>query len=125
MKVLFASPDRDLLSGYRAVLEVMGHTVATAFDGAQIPDLIASDAPDVAVMDETLPRFAADGILCALRERHIPSILLSAREPDAVCGSGTFRPDAYLFFPFAPGELIATIGQAAENAGGERRTGDG
>ncbi|MBR4211967.1 MAG: hypothetical protein IKR84_06240, partial [Oscillibacter sp.] len=69
MRLLLADSDRDMLSAYRRLLQLSGHTAATAFDGVQVLQLLDAASFDLAIVNERLPRIAHERILDGLRGR--------------------------------------------------------
>ena len=121
MRILFASPDRDLLECYRRILEAdLGETV-TAFDGTQAASLLASERFDAAVLDSEIPRIACGTLAARMRERDLPVVVLT-KDPVTVRLLAEEAPaNAYLPFPFLPEELESLIRDTLEKAAsGER-----
>ena len=105
MRLLLADSDRDMLSAYGRLMEMSGHTAATAFDGVQVLQLL-DDAPfDLAVVNERLPRIPHERILGDLRRHGVPVIALldGPLHSNRLCGAEL--ANAYLTFPFFPSEL--------------------
>ena len=110
-KVLVVDDDetvRVLLTRY---LEMEGFAVAQVSDGGGALAAIASENPDLVLLDLMLP--AQDGldILTRLRrDSQVPVILLTARggEADRILGL-KLGADDYVVKPFSPGELAARI----------------
>lgn len=105
MRVLFADSDRDLLSGYQRLMETEGYTVDTAFDGTQALELLGTGAYDLVILNERLPR-AAHGQLME-RTGQTPVIVLLDSQVDLRHLCQRKLPEAYLSFPFSPGDLTA------------------
>ena len=49
MNILLADSNRDLLQSYQKLLTLDGHTVTTAFDGAQAAALLEPGKYDIAI----------------------------------------------------------------------------
>ena len=119
MRLLLADSDRDMLSAYRRLLQLSGHTAATAFDGVQVLQLLDAASFDLAIVNERLPRIAHERILDGLRGRGIPVVVLlnGPLHSNRLCGAGW--ANAYLNFPFFPSELSAVV----EDVSGKARDG--
>ena len=83
-------------------------------DGGDVLRLAAEFKPDVIVMDVNMPNVGGFDALSSLksddRTRHIPVVLLTARqqEADIMKGFG-LGADDYIVKPFSPMELVARI----------------
>jgi DNA-binding response OmpR family regulator len=92
-------------------LEREGYTTRQASAGKAALDLIASERPDLIVLDVMLPEIDGFSILRELRKHaDIPVILLTARteETDRVLGL-ELGADDYVVKPFSPRELAARV----------------
>ena len=52
MNILLADSDRDFLQCYQKLLTMDGHTVTTAFDGAQTLSLLGPEKYDIAILQK-------------------------------------------------------------------------
>jgi len=111
LRLLLIEDNLPLASAIVDMLESHGHVVEFAADGVSGLRMALATAPDVLVLDVGLP--GMDGItLCqrlrAQAERHVPVLMLTARDTiaDKLDGfsSGT---DDYLVKPFDDAELLA------------------
>ena len=119
MNILLADSDRDLLQCYRKLLTMDGHTVTTAFDGAQVVSLLGPEKFDMAILEEDLPRIKLDQLLQALNRDHIPVIVLAGEIVTVKTLLGSALPNAYLSFPFLPADLKQIMGEVAEKTRSE------
>lgn len=118
MRILFATPDRDLSECYKRLLdESLGETV-TAFDGAQVMNLIAAESFDAAVIDRGIPRVGIKTLTAKIKEKGIPVIALSDEPPSARRLAEEPLPSACLSYPFDSKKLCAVITDAAGMAAG-------
>ena len=69
-KVLVVDDNRDAASSLVTLLELMGHDVRVAFDGAQGLDIAAEFHPDIALLDLGMP--GMDGLQVCRRMREVP-----------------------------------------------------
>jgi DNA-binding response OmpR family regulator len=95
-------------------LRMEGYEVATALDGEQAIEKVASERPDLIVLDIMMPKL--DGYDACRRLKanpetnHIPVILLSAkgRNVDQKMGIDAGADD-YITKPFSPRKLVEKI----------------
>jgi DNA-binding response OmpR family regulator len=110
-KVLIVEDAPEFLAMLVPLLEGEGHTVRTAGDGNTAVDMARSFAPDVIVLDLTLP--GKDGLEVCREVRSFSEayiIMLTARtdEVDRVVGLEVGADD-YVTKPFSPRELVARV----------------
>ena len=114
MNVLLADSNRDLLQCYQKLLTMDGHTVTTAFDGAQVVSLLGPEKFDLAILEEDLPRIERNQLLQALNRDRIPVIVLAGGIATVKMLLGSALPNAYLFFPFLPADVRQVMREVAE-----------
>ena len=107
--VLIIEDDTRLANWVRVYFERAGFSAQIALDGESGLDLARNLAPDLVVLDLTLPRL--DGVeLCRILrlESDVPIIMLTAREAhtERITGLDTGADD-YIVKPFDPEEVIA------------------
>ena len=108
-KVLVIEDDTRIATWVRVYFERAGFSTHVAHDGESGLALARNLAPDLVVLDLTLPRL--DGVdLCRILrlESDVPIIMLTAREAHAerIAGLDTGADD-YIVKPFDPEEVIA------------------
>lgn len=94
-----------------AYLDREGFNTIEAVDGAGALDCVATDRPDLIILDVMLPKLDGYSVLADLRKRtNVPVILLTARteEVDRVLGL-ELGADDYVVKPFSPRELVARV----------------
>jgi two-component system, OmpR family, phosphate regulon response regulator PhoB len=99
---------REVVTAY---LERDGFGVHAEPDGAKALEYLATESPDLVVLDVMLPQVDGLQILAKLRAvSDVPVILLTARteEPDRVMGL-ELGADDYVTKPFSPRELAARV----------------
>jgi CheY-like chemotaxis protein len=111
---------RDLVS-FR--LRKAGHRVLTAESGAEALELVETrGAPDVAVLDVTMPGMSGLELLPAMRSRDglagMPAVFLSGRVDHADVEAGRALDATYLTKPFSGVALVNAIARACEDDGG-------
>jgi len=112
--ILVADGDPKFLRFVAVNLELAGYEVITAVDGQEALTRTASAAPDLVLLDLTLPRL--DGVQVCRRLRvdprtaHVPVIFVTGRSlvGDRVLGLAAGADD-YVVRPFDPDELIARV----------------
>jgi len=109
--VLLVDDEKRIREVVEYALVKSGFRVTALSEGEPVLDLLASDAPDLVVLDITLP--GMDGLeLCRrIRARGTtPILFLSARsdEVDRIVGL-ELGADDYLVKPFSPRELVARV----------------
>ncbi len=103
MKILFASPDRDLLSAYGILLSDKDNEVEKAFDGTFVLSKIEDGKPDLMILSSDVPRVDSVKIQQLCKSRQIPVILLLDRKPRSP--ETVENASEYLIMPFSPREL--------------------
>lgn len=109
--VLVIDDEPQILWALRAGLERAGFRVSTAASGEDGLDLLASEQPDLLVLDLALPGLDGFEVCRQLREwSRIPTIVLSVREEGAdKIRALNLGADDYLTKPFNLDELVARI----------------
>ena len=107
--VLIIEDDRRIASWVKVYFERAGYSAEVTHDGESGLALARDLAPDLVILDLTLPRL--DGVdLCRIlrRESDIPIIMLTARETPAERITGLDSgADDYIVKPFNPKEVVA------------------
>jgi two-component system, OmpR family, alkaline phosphatase synthesis response regulator PhoP len=119
-RILVVEDNANLAFGLSTSLELEGHQVVVARDGAAGLRAAREHAPDLVILDLMLPEMDGYRVLKALREegREVPVLILTARgaESDKVLG---FRlgADDYVTKPFGLLELLARVGALLRRTG--------
>jgi DNA-binding response OmpR family regulator len=110
LRILLVEDQAELAASIIDFLEGQGHRLDYAADGRQGLDLALAGTYDVVLLDLRLPRL--DGLdvcreLRATAERHLPILMLTARDTldDKIAGFDAGADD-YLTKPFALEELL-------------------
>jgi two-component system, OmpR family, response regulator MprA len=112
VKILVVDDEPAVRSALERALRSQGYRVATAVDGQDGLERIASETPDLVVLDVLMPRL--DGLRTCRELRaagdRTPVLMLTARDAvgDRVEGLDAGADD-YLVKPFALDELLARI----------------
>jgi len=110
--VLLIEDNQDLAYGLRNNLEIEGHQVDVAGDGAAGLARVRQREPDLIILDLMLPGLDGFRVLRTLRDEghHFPILILTARgdESDKVRGL-RLGADDYVTKPFGVLELLARV----------------
>jgi DNA-binding response OmpR family regulator len=122
--ILIVDDDPGLRALLAATLELEGHVVMTAADGAIALDVIQEREPLLILLDKSMPRLDGPGFVRELRARGFttPIVVISGSD-----GAGLFARDikAFSFIrkPFKVPQLIATVEDLISRFGDNRRDG--
>lgn len=113
-KILICDDDPLLLELIEFRLEAKGYAVIRAVDGAEALAKVASESPDLVVLDAMMPKVDGFEVLAQIRadpaKAGIPIVMLTARKRESDIVSALERgADDYLVKPFIPEELFARI----------------
>ncbi len=109
-KILAVDDEKAIVRLVQVNLEREGYEVVTAYDGREALEKVASERPDLVVLDVMMPYMDGFEVLQQLRKdpntRDIPVIMLTAKAQDADVFRGwQSGVDCYLTKPFNPMEL--------------------
>lgn len=110
-RILLVDDDAGLASMLGEILQLHGFEVADATSGEAALGQVASNPPDLVVLDVMLPGISGFEVLARMRRTSdVPVIMLTARGAEAERIAGlTGGADDYLAKPFNPLELVARI----------------
>src|SRR5881296_1258881 len=97
-----------------SILRTAGHEVVSYADGEGLEDKLATELPDVLLLDVVMPKRNGYEILRHLkkdeRTRHTPVVLVTCRneESDRIWGKRQ-GADEYVTKPFTPSELLTVV----------------
>ena len=119
-RILVIEDEPQMLLGLRDNLELEGYEVVTAADGEDGLSKAISTAPDLVILDITLPRKNGFEVCRELRARANPTpvVMLTARsqETEKVLGL-ELGADDYVTKPFSIVELLARIRAVLRRSG--------
>ena len=117
-RVLVVDDEASIRSSLRMILQHAGYQFLEAASGQEALDRIASDAPEVVVLDIKMP--GMDGFELARRVKQIadlPIIVLSAVDAsEAKVNALELYAEDYVTKPFDPDELVARIQRVLRRA---------
>lgn len=111
-KLMIVDNEVDLLAELKPLMERSGYQVISAINGEQALELIASEKPDLIVLDMLMPRLDGRDVLRRLRQagNWTPVILLTkVNTPAERVLTLQEGADDYLNKPFDPLELVARV----------------
>jgi two-component system alkaline phosphatase synthesis response regulator PhoP/two-component system response regulator VicR len=129
-RILAVDDEKAIVRLVQVNLEREGYDVVTAYDGREALEKVASERPDLIVLDVMMPYMDGFEVLQQLKKepdtRDIPVIMLTAKAQDADVFRGwQSGVDCYLTKPFNPMELKAFVKRVfkslEDEAQGERR----
>ena len=110
--ILIAEDDRRVRESLDRALRLEGYAVVTVPDGAAALEAHAREAPDLMLLDVSMPNVDGLTVCRTIRSRghDTPVLMLTARHevPDRVAGLDAGADD-YLVKPFALEELLARV----------------
>ncbi len=111
-EILIVEDDEAIATGLALNLKIEGYTSSVVTDGVAALERIASDPPDLVLLDISLPRMNGLDVLRELRAEgnHVPVIILSARQEEFDKVSALrLGADDYVTKPFGLAELLARM----------------
>ena len=112
--VLIADDDPNILRALGFLIRHQGYSVRTVTDGQEALDAIATDRPDLLLIDLMMPRANGLEVCKAMRadpaHRNLRIILLTARGSDGERAAGlAMGADAHITKPFAIGDVVDCV----------------
>lgn len=114
IKILIVDDEPDVVMLIERTLKSEGFHVVCAYDGIGALDLVASEKPDLILLDIMMPMMSGyevcEQIKADPETQHIPVVCLSsAHTPDARAQSLRVGALTLITKPFMPAELIAQV----------------
>ncbi len=114
VRVLIADPDEYLLDHYRNYLEQHSFEVATATTGVECVERLRECAPDVLVLEPSIPWGWGDGVLAMMHEESdiplVPVIVLTyGRDRSVLYQLAPYKIDDYQVKPLRANRLAQRI----------------
>jgi DNA-binding response OmpR family regulator len=126
-RILVVDDDEDIRGLLRTLLERAGYLVDAAPDGKAALRQFYAAAPDLVILDVTMPELDGWGTLERIRDlSDVPVMMLTARtaELEKVRGLSAGADD-YVPKPFGRQELLARVQALLRRAGGTAKTVEG
>ena len=106
-----AQADRSMIE---SILKTAGHQVLTYSDGERLEENLATELPDVLLLDVVMPKRNGYELLRRLkkdeRTRHTPVVLVTCRDQDSDRLWGKRQgADDYVTKPFTSAELLRVV----------------
>src|SRR5947209_707930 len=121
--ILVVDDEPDILTLVQLNLELDGHTVVTAGNGAEALELIADEVPDLRLLDLMMPEVDGWTVLETIKAaadldvNRIPVLMLTANDAaDARIRGGIEGAIKYLTKPFSPNDLRKDVNDALNGA---------
>lgn len=115
-RILVVDDDPAIRQLLTDVLEIEGHEVRTAADGADAVRALDAVRPDFVVLDVMMPQLDGYGVLRHIRGQEgdpVPVLMLTAAaEPGAAARAWADGVDFYLAKPFVMDDMINLINDA-------------
>ncbi len=113
-RVLVVDDEPNIVLSLEFLMEQSGFEVATAGDGETALELIAQHAPDLVLLDISLPGLSGFDVLSQLRAQpqhaRLPIIMLTAHGREVEKEKGmALGADDYITKPFSTRELVAKV----------------
>ena len=126
-RILVVDDDRSLLELLTDYLGRLGHEVAAFPDGQRALACLGDAAPDIVLLDVTMPGLDGWQVLHRIRAvSPVPVIMLTARGDESEVLRGfAGGADDYVTKPFSFAQLAARIKAVLDRASPERRDGAG
>ena len=119
-KVLIVDDEPSIIVALQFLMEQNGYETAIAFSGVEAMELIASDRPDLILLDIMLPVIDGFEVCQRVREnlewRDIRIVMLTALGNEANIAKGlALGADAYITKPFSNTEVVAKVKELLES----------
>src|SRR5436309_7052770 len=121
--ILVVDDEPDIRTLVQLNLELDGHTVVTAANGAEALELVADDVPDMMLLDLMMPEVDGWTVLETIKAaadldvNRIPVLMLTANDAaDAKIRGGIEGAIRYLTKPFSPNQLRRDVLEALAGA---------
>jgi len=119
-KILIVDDEPSIIVALQFLMEQNGYETMIAFSGVEAMELIASDRPDLILLDIMLPVIDGFEVCQRVREnlewRDIRIVMLTALGNEANIAKGlALGADAYITKPFSNTEVVAKVRELLES----------
>jgi two-component system alkaline phosphatase synthesis response regulator PhoP len=120
-KILVVDDDPDILDAVSMILETQGYELVFAHDGAECLDKLASEKPDLLILDLLMPKTDGFAVYRELQSpkwseyRDMPILILSSVREEAsrrryeLETGQALKPDEYIEKPIMPGVILNCV----------------
>jgi two-component system alkaline phosphatase synthesis response regulator PhoP len=110
-KILIADDDDNVAFLLKDILEIEGHTVVTAADGAAALDVYQKEKPDLIILDIAMPQKDGFDVCKTVRrkDKRVLILFLTALKFVNVDQALNLGADDFVLKPFGPNELCARV----------------
>ena len=121
IKILVVDDEEQIRRALKSILSVRNYDTSFAVDGEQALDLVIEIAPDLVVLDMSMPKMDGLEVCKHLRTWYSgPILILSVRSDESdIVNALDAGADDYLTKPFLAGELLARIRALLRRASGD------
>jgi two-component system KDP operon response regulator KdpE len=125
-RILVVDDEPQIQRFLRPSLTAAGYEIIEAGTGAEALKAVATQAPDLIILDLGLPDMDGKEVIASLRGwSDVPIVILSARDRESEkIAALDLGADDYVEKPFGIGELTARIARCHPHCHGCRRTND-
>jgi DNA-binding response OmpR family regulator len=112
--ILIVDDDRNIVVALEFLMRQAGYSVATAADGCQAMDYLATREADLMILDVMMPNKNGFEVCAEVRANprlaRLPILILTAKGREAEKARGlSLGADAYISKPFSTHELVELI----------------
>jgi len=112
--IMVVDDNPDIVTIVKTILEGKGHTVVSAYSGAELFSRLEEQKPDLIILDIMMPQMDGLEVLTQLKgganTSSIPVILLTAKvQYEDVLGGYKLGADYYITKPFTSTQLVNGI----------------
>lgn len=112
-KILLVDDDKNVIDVFSAGLRKEGYEIVVAYDGEEGLQKVASESPDVVILDLMMPKMNGFEVLQKIRERYkkwIPVIINSAeKELQSMNKAYALEADHYLTKPCSIESMVRGV----------------
>ncbi len=113
-KVMVVDDAYSELQIMESILKSAGHQVLSYTDGELLEEKVATERPDVLLLDVVMPKRNGFEVLRGLRKdertRKVPVVIISSKDQDSDKQWGKRQgADEYVTKPFTPDQLLSAV----------------
>jgi two-component system, OmpR family, alkaline phosphatase synthesis response regulator PhoP len=113
-KILLVDDHPDIVRLLQISLKSEGHTILTAYDGAQALEVIHQEHPDLVILDVVMPEVDGYRVLNRIKTdpslQHTMVVMLTVKDqPEDIALGLDIGADFYLSKPFKPTEVTSLV----------------